>query len=423
MAGYAYTNVYSLENIRLGYSADLLVKTSGHGTGGSIREIPADRQSNFLAVGETLLWDGTSILFFNDDVNVRFAGFAGGSGGIVVTTARDEGSYGSAYLLTPLEFEAGDEVEVYASDRDWFGPAILEAGTTGDDLIFGSTGYDTLSGDAGADTIEGNDGNDSLSGGAGDDSLSGGAGEDTIWGNEGSDTLLGGDDIDTVYGNDGNDRIDGGDGNDSLFGGNGSDTIIGGEGDDTIQAGEDAQDRRDVVYGGAGNDSIDGGYGNDELRGDAGHDTIAGGFGADTVIGGAGEDTLTGSAFADQIFGGAGDDFLNGGFGHDLLNGGDGADRFFHIGISDHGSDWVQDYSAASGDILQFGIATATADQFQINTGHTSTAAGERSGDNMIEEAFVVYRPTGQIMWALVDGAGQTSINLQIGSDVFDLMS
>ncbi len=143
------------------------MKTSGHGTGESMLEIPADRQSNFLAVGETLLWDGTSILFFSDDVNVRFAGFAGGAGGIVVTKARDEGSYGSAYLLTPLEFAAGDDVEAYASDREWYGPAILDVGTTGDDLIFGSTGYDTLSGDAGADTIEGNDGNDSLSGGRG----------------------------------------------------------------------------------------------------------------------------------------------------------------------------------------------------------------------------------------------------------------
>ncbi|WP_303425850.1 hypothetical protein [Shimia thalassica] len=40
-----------------------------------------------------------------------------------------------------------------------------------------------------------------------------------------------------------------------------------------------------------------------------------------------------------------------------------------------------------------------------------------------MEEAFVIYRPTGQIMWALVDGNSQASINLQIGGDVFDLLT
>ncbi|MDP2579341.1 hypothetical protein Q8W37_05310 [Shimia thalassica] len=218
-------------------------------------------------------------------------------------------------------------------------------------------------------------------------------------------------------------RLVGGNGNDSISGLDGNDTLIGGEGDDTLIGGDSENDLRDVIYGGAGNDNIDGGYGNDELRGDAGDDSIAGGFGADTVIGGTGDDTLTGSAFGDQIFGGAGDDFINGGFGFDLLNGGADADRFFHIGIADHGSDWVQDYNAAEGDVLQVGIGAAARSQFQVNTTHTATAAGERSGDDDIEEAFVIYRPTGQILWALVDGGGQTSINLRIGGDVFDLLA
>jgi hypothetical protein len=38
-------------------------------------------------------------------------------------------------------------------------------------------------------------------------------------------------------------------------------------------------------------------------------------------------------------------------------------------------------------------------------------------------EAFVIYKPTGQIMWALVDGQGQDQINIQIGSDTFDLLA
>ncbi|MDP2580543.1 hypothetical protein Q8W37_11420 [Shimia thalassica] len=242
-------------------------------------------------------------------------------------------------------------------------------------------------------------------------------------GTAGADTLAGGSGDDTLNGGDGNDVLRGAGGNDLIQGGDGVDTLVGGDGDDTLLGGTSEDDLRDVIYAGAGNDRIDGGYGNDELRGDAGNDTIAGGFGADTVIGGTGNDTLTGSAFADQIFGGDGDDFVNGGFGHDLLNGGAGADRFYHIGIFDHGSDWIQDYDAAEGDILHFGNGSATVGQFQVNTTHTATAAGERSGDDNVEEAFVIYRPTGQIMWALVDGGGQSSINLQIGGDVFDLLA
>ncbi|MEQ9693848.1 calcium-binding protein, partial [Shimia sp. SDUM112013] len=188
-----------------------------------------------------------------------------------------------------------------------------------------------------------------------DNRVDGGAGNDTILGQGGNDTLLGGD------------------GNDSLLGGAGTDQLVGGSGNDTLIGGDDDRDLRDLAFGGEGNDLIEGGYGNDELRGDAGDDTIEGGFGADTVIGGDGADLLTGSAWSDLIFGGAGDDFVNGGWGHDRVNGGTGADRFFHIGIRDHGSDWIQDYNAAEGDVLQFGIGTATASQFQINTTHTSS--------------------------------------------------
>ncbi|MEQ9696035.1 hypothetical protein [Shimia sp. SDUM112013] len=248
-------------------------------------------------------------------------------------------------------------------------------------------------------------------------------GANLLRGGQGDERFIGMGGNDTIFGNGGDDVLDGGADNDSLLGGDGADTIVGGDGNDTIRGGESENDLRDVVYAGNGNDDIEGGYGNDELRGDDGHDTIEGGFGADTVIGGSGNDILTGSAWSDVILGGAGDDFVNGGWGHDRVNGGSGADRFFHIGIRDHGSDWIQDYDAAGGDVLVFGIGAATESQFQINTTHTSSPAGERSGDDNIEEAFVIYRPTGQIMWALVDGAGQDSINLMIAGQVFDLMA
>ena len=248
-----------------------------------------------------------------------------------------------------------------------------------------------------------------------------------INGTPGDDVLSGTEGADEINGLDGNDRLLGMGGNDTLRGGDGADTLNGGDGDDLIRGGETDADRRDVVYAGAGNDSVDGGHGNDQIYGQDGNDTLAGGFGADTVEGQNGDDVITGSAFGDIVFGNAGNDFVNGGFGHDLINGGTGADNFFHVGgtrdqMLGHGSDWVQDYSSAEGDVLVFG-GSGNAGQFQVNTTHTANKeTGERSGDDDIEEAFVIYRPTGQILWALVDGGEQDSINLQIGGEVFDLL-
>jgi Ca2+-binding RTX toxin-like protein len=238
------------------------------------------------------------------------------------------------------------------------------------------------------------------------------------------DDFITGNALDNVlHGMRGNDRIVAGAGNDNLFGGDGADTLNAGDGDDLIFGGETSRDLRDLVFAGAGNDSIDAGYGNDEIFGQSGNDTVAGGFGSDTLQGQDGNDVLTGSALSDLVFGNAGDDFVNGGFGHDRINGGTGADRFFHLGILDHGSDFIQDYSATQGDLLLFGIPGATRSQFQVNISDAVALDGEKAGDDIVQEAFVIYRPTGQIMWALIDGAGQSSINLQLGSDVFDLLA
>lgn len=40
-----------------------------------------------------------------------------------------------------------------------------------------------------------------------------------------------------------------------------------------------------------------------------------------------------------------------------------------------------------------------------------------------MREIFVIYKPTEQIMWALVDGEARSSINLEIGGDMFDLLA
>jgi len=358
-------------------------------------------------------------------------------------------------------------------------------GAEGDDVLIGGWGNDLLEGGPGNDTLFVGTGNDTLIGGDGQDSvvftnassnrvrvdgpadalvvhIDGGFGRflvreveefrfsDTIlshadmvalrdqvltgfWTNS---TLTGGWGNDLINGIDGNNWLDGGPGNDTIFGGPGNDTIIGGSGDDVLHGvgginrinGVEGDNLihggplYDLIMGGTGHDTIHGNDGNDELRGLQGDDLIFGGLGSDTMIGNEGNDTLEGGGLSDLIFGGEGDDFINGGWGFDRLNGGAGADTFFHLGIRDHGSDWIQDYSAAEGDVLQFGLAGAARDDFLVQYAHTADAAGVRSGNADVAEAFVTYRPTGQIIWALVDGAGQESIMVRSGPEIFDLL-
>lgn len=240
----------------------------------------------------------------------------------------------------------------------------------------------------------------------------------TLDGTPGADTLNGADGDDTLSGLAGDDLLQGHFGYDSLDGGAGADTLVGGVGNDVLIGGPADQDLRDLIYGGDGDDLIDGGAGNDELRGDAGADTITGGAGVDTIIGGDGDDVLTGQTWSDVILGGDGEDFINGGFGHDRVNGGADGDRFFHLGVEGHGSDWIQDFDDYDGDLLVFGGTGATAADFQVN--FTETAAAGAAG---VQEAFVIYRPTGQILWALVDGAAQDVIGIVIDGTEYDLLS
>jgi len=213
----------------------------------------------------------------------------------------------------------------------------------------------------------------------------------------------------------GNDLIESGAGSDTVYGGDGYDRIYTGSSDDFVFGGSSTSDLRDVVYGGDGNDYLDGGYGNDLLVGGNGDDTLIGGFGVERLEGGSGNDVISGGAYSDLIFGGSGADFINGGFGHDRINGGDGADRFFHLGIADHGSDWIQDYDSQEGDVLMVQNSFSV-DDFQVNYAETSDA-----GADGIDEAFIIYKPTGQILWALVDGGDQDEINIQIGTEIYDI--
>ncbi|CUH68239.1 Cyclolysin [Thalassovita gelatinovora] len=320
-------------------------------------------------------------------------------------------------------FEGSDGADQFTGDNSsgWRG----WAGLAGDDTITGGGGTDQLvyrwdnetgGGNAGVSVVFTAEGTGSATDGFGDTDTF--TGIEQVQGTLFDDTMTGNDGAQRFDGEGGNDRLIGGEGADTLNGGDGNDTLNGEAGDDVLIGGTSEADLRDVIYGGDGNDSIDGGYGNDELRGDDGSDTIIGGYGVDTVIGMAGDDALTGQAWSDLLYGGDGDDFLNGGFGYDRVNGGAGADRFYHLGVYDHGSDWVQDYTAADGDVLVFGQAGATADQFQVNLTETANA-----GVAGVEEAFVIYRPTGQIMWALVDGGAQDEINLVLDGVTHDLLA
>lgn len=245
------------------------------------------------------------------------------------------------------------------------------------------------------------------------DILQGTALSDRIHGRGGNDSISGAGGDDTIKGQLGHDSIDGGSGNDWLAGGWGNDSILGGRGDDEIYGGGNS----DMVWGGEGSDTIRGDIGNDELWGGEDDDYIFGDAGADTIIGNSGNDCLSGGSLSDLIFGGDGDDFINGGFGYDRINGGAGADRFYHDGAIGHAVDWIQDFDAIEGDALLFS-GNATRDDFQVNLSNTLNA-----GVGDVSEAFVIYRPTSQVLWALIDGGQQSEIILTLNGVSYDLLA
>jgi Ca2+-binding RTX toxin-like protein len=84
-----------------------------------------------------------------------------------------------------------------------------------------------------------------------------------------------------------------------------------------------------------------------------GNDIVNGNSGNDTLNGGNGNDTLNGNGGNDQLTGGNGDDLLDGGLGNDILNGGANADKFV-IKLNE-GTDTIQDFSIAQGDLFALG--------------------------------------------------------------------
>jgi Ca2+-binding RTX toxin-like protein len=244
--------------------------------------------------------------------------------------------YGSGYRIEQVVFADGTVWDATALESQ----IAIQAGTAGDDYIFGGDQSDVISGLGGNDWLSGGAGNDTLDGGTGSDYLSGddgndaylfgrGYGQDTVSDYGGNlDTLQLAADIaptdftvtrswgDIVLSvNESSDRLTlqnwyygyrieqivfadgtvwdsaalenqivvpaGTAGNDYLFGGSRDDVINGLEGSDTL-------------YGYSGNDTLDGGTGNDYLQGETGNDIylFGRGYGQDTV---SDYDTTTGN--------------------------------------------------------------------------------------------------------------------------------
>jgi len=371
---------------------------------GGVEETPEDILTSGLAGAGDVNGDGI------DDFLVGFAGAQNGAGNVFLVLGREDADGGGTPELLPFDQLVRFGDSPITGDQD---DGVLRlVGAASDNAGYALDGGGDIDGDGIPDIIVGAPSEMDSSGNfLGDGRVyvfSGAAGAEDEGPTPGRDLLIG-----TA----GADRIDALAGNDTIRGLDGADTLIGNDGDDLVFGGATAADLRDVVYGGNGNDSIDGGYGNDELRGDAGNDTITGASGVDTIIGGTGDDVLTGQTWSDVILGGDGFDFINGGFGHDRVNGGADADRFYHLGVEGHGSDWVQNFSAAEGDMLVFG-GTGTIGDFQVN--FTETANAGAAG---VQEAFVIYKPNSQILWALVDGGALDEINIAIGGTEYDLLS
>ena len=144
---------------------------------------------------------------------------------------------------------------------------------------------------------------------------------------------------------------------------------------------------------------------------------MTGNLNDDAEYGGTGNDVLSGGSGNDLLSGDDGDDFLYGGLGNDTLTGGTGGDYSFHSGNAVDGTDLVTDYNAAEGDLLMFGDATAGPEDFLVEFRTVPD-----SGVGETYETLIVYAPSGTILWSLVDSESSEQLNLQLDSQVYDLL-
>lgn len=330
----------------------------------------------------------------NFDVVYRYQNIAwtsgdlqGGWGGLDGTAAvigTRAGASGAAILLAASGHEAAQlALETSLGNTGvkglWvipFASSSVIQGTAGADRLAGTTAPDVMRGLAGADVLLGSPGADRMEGGAGFDRADYSVAVRAV-------------------------LIDLSDPSAQIRGQAAGDTYLG------IERFTGSR-MADTMRGSAGGDDFDGGKGLDVLDGGAGPDSLAGGNQ---------NDILWGGTEADMLWGGSGSDRLSGGKGSDTLTGGPGADVFIFTGQGGQGRDWIVDYDAASGDILDFGQAGAVAKDFRV-VYVTSLGAGLAG----VKEAHITYLPTGKLIWILVDGQGDASIMVHSSMNSFDLL-
>ncbi len=100
------------------------------------------------------------------------------------------------------------------------------------------------------------------------------------------------------------------------------------------------------VFGTNSSETLNGDENANKIYGRSGDDIINGLGGDDTLFGENGHDTLNGGDGGDKLDGGAGNDILDGGAGNDLLIGGDGSDIYLY----DEGNDIFRNGSSSGTD-------------------------------------------------------------------------
>ena len=307
----------------------------------------------------------------------------GGLGGTPATVGYRVGPSGAPVLLAASGSESAElALDTALGNTGVKGLYLFQFASAS--IIRGTTGADSLHGTAAADTMQGLGGDDVLHGSAGADVLDGGAGLDRADYSAATGPVL----IDLL------DPA----ANRGLAAG---DSYVGIE--QYLGSG-----LADILRGSLTADYFDGGMGRDELVGLSGNDTLIGGDQNDRLYGGAGGDVLNG---------GSGNDWIAGGTGSDTLTGGVGVDTFVFSGTGQRGADWIIDYDAAQGDVLDFGSAGAVRADFRLSY---VTDAG--AGNAGVREAHVVHIPTGRLVWVLYDGAADTGIIVHSGTASFDLL-
>jgi Ca2+-binding RTX toxin-like protein len=137
-------------------------------------------------------------------------------------------------------------------------------------------------------------------------------------------------------------------------------------------------------------------HGNDTVLAGNGNDSITANDGKDVLIGGSGADTLQGGSGADSLYAGSGANTLMSGTGqHQLLVGGSGSDH-----ITDRSSNGTDTLVAGTGNDTINGIQ---GDNFALPSG-TMVASGN--------DVYNIY-----------DGHGNSTINLGTGSDVVNFFT